>query len=353
MALSSNAYGAREYVLPYTVCGIYEVDYTLGRGPASSLMHAFSILDGTEVAMKLELLPREPSKRPLRLEYETAVYKLIPDHAEGFPKVLWSGKDGNCQVLILEMLGPTLDQLRRLCRGRFSLRTICMLADQMITRLEYLHSRGLVHGDIKPHNFAMGNGSRSGVVHLFDLEHAKMYIDPATGEHIPDSGRRHATGTVRYASIAAHSSHEVSRMDDLESLFYVLLEFYHGALPWKGALAPSWPAKVQRIGDMKADPIIMGEVLSRSPPEFAAFHTHCISLPYGATPDYALLRNLFRERIALEGWCPQAPQDNDGINSGKFDWLDPSALPGGTLLPEEYYVHTSFLEEPQWNPATM
>ena len=79
--------------------------------------------------------------------------------------------------------------------------------DMQISRLEYLHSRGLVHGDVKPHNFAMGTGTRSGIVHLFDLEHARMYIDPATGEHIPNSGRRHATGTVRYASIAAHLSH--------------------------------------------------------------------------------------------------------------------------------------------------
>ncbi|KAJ8468816.1 hypothetical protein ONZ51_g9387 [Trametes cubensis] len=134
MELYGNAYGSRRHVMPYTVCGIYQVDYMLSSGSSGTLMHAFSILDGTEVALKLQLLPREPPvpEKPLQLEYETAVYKLIPDDTVGFPRVLWSGKDGNCQVLILEKLGPTLDQLRRICRGRFSLRTICMLADQMV-----------------------------------------------------------------------------------------------------------------------------------------------------------------------------------------------------------------------------
>ncbi|KAH9888126.1 hypothetical protein C8Q73DRAFT_808670 [Cubamyces lactineus] len=97
MELQGSAYGTRRHVLSYTVCGIYQVDYVLGSGSSGVLMHAFSILDGTEVALKMQLLPREPPApgKPLQLEYEAAVYKLIPDDIEGFPRVLGSGKDGN------------------------------------------------------------------------------------------------------------------------------------------------------------------------------------------------------------------------------------------------------------------
>ncbi|KAH9888127.1 hypothetical protein C8Q73DRAFT_794543 [Cubamyces lactineus] len=154
----------------------------------------------------------------------------------------------------------------------------------------------------------MGTGSRSGVVHLFDLEHAKMYIDPATGEHIPNNGRRHTAGTMRYASLAAHQSHD--------------------------------------------------DVLSRTPTEFAAFRAHCASLQYGAAPDYALLRGLFRERMRREGWRALQPQGGNGFSlvdhdGSRLDWVDPAALPGGTLLPEEYFVHMHFVEEPYWDSGTM
>lgn len=158
----------------------------------------------------------------------------------------------------------------------------------------------------------------------------------------------------------------MSRADDLESLLYVLLEFYHGALPWADAPPPPSPAKVQRMAAMKADPAVMADILSRSPQEFAAFRAHCASLPFGTTPDYALLRGLFRARMRREGWGwgwgglgdgPQGSQP-EGVGEGNggevdFDWVDSKALPRGTLLPEEYFVHMDFVEEPYWDPNTM
>ncbi|KAI0367371.1 kinase-like protein [Pilatotrama ljubarskyi] len=308
-------------------------------------MHAFNVLDGTEVAVKMQPLlrdpPSEPSK-PLSIEYEAAVYRLIPDDTEGFPVLHWSGFDGNHYVIVLDKLGPTLESLRRFCREQFTLKTICMLADQMLRRLEFLHSRGAIHGDVKPQNFAIGNKEHSEIVHLLDFGHAKMYLDPNTGEHIPFREERHAMGTARYASVAAHNRHEVSRRDDLESLLYVLLEFYHGSLPWRGILAPDWPTKVKRIAEMKSGDVLR-DLLSRSPPEFSAFYTHCFKLSYGETPDYDILRLLFSTRMRVQGW----------VCDWQFDWLDPSGLGGGTLIPEEYVLNMDFVEETEWNPLYM
>ncbi|KAI0367351.1 kinase-like protein, partial [Pilatotrama ljubarskyi] len=180
----------------------------------------------------------------------------------------------------LSKLGPTLESLCRFCREQFTFKTICMLADQTLRRLEFLHSREAFNSDVKPQNFAIGNKEHSEIVHLLDFGHAKMYLDPNTGEHIPFREDRHATGTARYASVAAHNSHEVSRRNDLESLPYVLLEFYHGSLPWRVILAPDWPTKVKRIAEMKSGDVLH-DLLARSPPEFSAFYTHCFKLSYG------------------------------------------------------------------------
>ncbi|KAI0761252.1 kinase-like domain-containing protein [Trametes elegans] len=220
------------------------------------------------------------------------------------------------------------------------------LEDDLSLAIEFLHSRGIVGCDIKPHNFAMGDGENAQIVHMFDFGLAKTYLDPATGKHIPFSqGRRHAIGAVRYASVAAHNQHSVSRRDDIESLLYVLLEFYHGGLPWKALPAPDWDSKIDAVGEMKAGLAPskpLGLLLSQSPPEFRTYIEHCVGLPYGRTPGYELLRGLFRESVEKEGWaCDRSS-----------DWMDGSA-PAGTLLPEEYVLDWDLVKEKGWDPNYM
>ncbi|KAI0355891.1 casein kinase [Trametes cingulata] len=278
------------------------------------------------------------------LQLEGAMHKLIPDGTEGFPRIHYAGPDANHYVLVMDKLGPNLDALRQLCRGRLSLRTICMLAEQMLNRVEFLHSRGIVSCDIKPHNFAMGSGQDADIVHLFDFEHSRLYIDPSTGVHIPFRTERHATGTLRYASIAAHRRHEVSRQDDIESLLYVLLELLHGRLPWNYVrLDPDAGARRDEpIIAMKAGHVLR-DLISRSPREFAEYHVHCSALVFGQEPDYDLLRSLFRKRLKAEGWeC-----------DWRFDWMDGASLEQGTLIPEEYVADMRFVAEKEWNPITM
>lgn len=128
----------------------------------------------------------------------------------------------------MDLLGPTIDVLCRVTRGTMSPRTICMLAEQMVcthvalgtridgralisraqlSRLQFIHSRGVVSGDVKPQNFAMGTGDKVHILHIFDFSHAQLFIDPCTGKHIPFRNGRNTFGTPRYASVAAHLDH--------------------------------------------------------------------------------------------------------------------------------------------------
>lgn len=90
------------------------------------------------------------------------------------------------------------------CRRRFSLKTVLMLADQLISRLEILHTKNYIHRDIKPDNFLMGRESKTRVVHLIDFGLGKLYRDPQNQKHISYQDDKSLTGTARYASINTH-----------------------------------------------------------------------------------------------------------------------------------------------------
>ncbi|KAL1948927.1 hypothetical protein VTO73DRAFT_10733 [Trametes versicolor] len=333
---------AHQYIHSYSVRGIYQVTHRLGAGSEGTVMRAFNINTGAEVAIKqMSRTNRDDLLWPI-LKFEALMLALIPDGTEGFPSVHYAGPDANAYVIVMDRLGPNLGALHCLCRGTFTLRTICMLADQMLDRIQLVHSRGMVSCDIKPHNFAVGFDKTAHIVHMFDFAGSRLYVTP-DGEHLPLSTSKRPLGTARYASLAAHRAQTVSRADDIESLLYILLEFLHGTLPWE-RLPVSLPA--DSVFVLKADSSPTGSVqtlLARSPPEFAAYHAHVMGLAFGEEPDYALLRGLFRRRMREEGW----------VYDGRYDWMDPSGLVKGTLIPAEYNVSMDFVEDREWNPNYM
>ena len=54
-------------------------------------------------------------------------------HAGGIPNIKWSGIDGEDNVLVIDLLGPSLEDLFVYCGRKFSLKTVLLLADQMVS----------------------------------------------------------------------------------------------------------------------------------------------------------------------------------------------------------------------------
>lgn len=122
----------------------------------------------------------------------------------GIPRVRWYGQECDFYVMIYDLLGPSLEDLFNFCDQKFSLKTVLLLADQLIFRIEFIHSRSKVHCDIKPENFLMGTGKLGNLVHIIDFDLVKEYRDPETRVHKPCYDRCTFEGTSLYASINNH-----------------------------------------------------------------------------------------------------------------------------------------------------
>ncbi|KAM7258399.1 hypothetical protein ACFE04_014140 [Oxalis oulophora] len=268
----------------------------IGSGSFGEIYLGTNIQTNEEVAIKLENVK---TKHP-QLLYESKLYRILQG-GTGIPNVRWFGVEGDYNVLVMDLLGPSLEDLFNFCSRKLSLKSVLMLADQMINRVEFVHSKSFLHRDLKPDNFLMGLGRRANQVYCIDFGLAKKYRDSASHQHIPYRENKNLTGTARYASMNTHLGIEQSRRDDLESLGYVLMYFLRGSLPWQGLKAGTKKQKYEKISEKKVSTSI--EALCRGyPTEFASYFHYCRSLRFDDKPDYPYLKRLFRDLFIREGF---------------------------------------------------
>nr|CAB3485125.1 unnamed protein product [Digitaria exilis] len=281
------------------VGGKFKLGKKIGSGSFGELYLAVNVQNGEEVAVKLESVK---SRHP-QLHYESKLYMLLQG-GTGIPHLKWFGVEGEYNVMVIDLLGPSLEDLFNYCSRKFSLKTVLMLADQMISRVEYMHTKGFLHRDIKPDNFLMGLGRKANQVFVIDYGLAKKYRDLQTHKHIPYRKLfctvfNHSGGVGSYKEHKA--ANEQSRRDDLESLGYVLMYFLRGSLPWQGLKAGTKKQKYDRISEKKM--LTPVEVLCKSyPSEFTAYFHYCRSLRFEDKPDYSYLKRLFRDLFIREGY---------------------------------------------------
>jgi casein kinase 1 alpha len=290
MDVTSNDRGQTkpEFVVGEAGKSQYRLVRKIGSGSFGDIYLGINISSGEEVAVKLESI----KARHPQLLYESKLYKILQGGA-GIPHVRWFGQVREYNAMIMELLGPSLEDLFNFCTRRLTMKTVLMLADQMIGDIEYVHNKNFIHRDIKPDNFVMGIGRNCNRVYLIDFGLAKKYRDTRTRAHIPYREDKNLTGTARYASINAHLGIEQSRRDDLESLGHVLMYFNRGSLPWQGLKAATKKQKYDKINEKKMSTAI--EVLCKGfPTEFVMFLNYCRGLRFEEAPDYMYLRQLFR-----------------------------------------------------------
>ncbi|KAJ3100901.1 Tau-tubulin kinase 2 [Phlyctochytrium planicorne] len=299
---------------------------TIGKGAFGEVYNALDLQTSETVAIKVET---PLCKKPV-LKLEISVLRKLQDspyvcrhiaagrftwpqsmmYNDGLVSPSTSPTSSEPPVysyMVMELLGSNLSELRRKApHGRFSLATTTILAKQMLRSIEALHTIGILHRDIKPGNFCMElmdpmKRAQCGrpKCYLIDFGLSRRFLTPngAVREPRTKVGFR---GTARYASINAHLGLELGRVDDLWSLFYLIVEFLHGQLPWKGK-------EKDRIGELKQS--YTGEDLSLGLPQLLSFHHYLCTLNYLDRPNYDFIFSLLQSLFIQSGKSENIPYD--------------------------------------------
>ena len=272
----------------------YRLVKKIGSGSFGDVYLGVNIINGEEVACKLE---SQKTRHP-QLLFESKLYRILHGGV-GIATLRWYGThETGYNVMVSDLLGPSTEDLFNLCNRKFTVKTVLMLADQMLARTEYVHNKNFIHRDIKPDNFLMGIGRNCNKVYIIDFGLAKKYRDTKTRTHIPYREGKSLTGTARYASINAHLGVEQSRRDDIEALGYVFMYFARGSLPWQGLKAATKKQKYERISEKKMSTPV--EVLCKGYPEaFATYLAYAKGLRFDEAPDYVYLRRELFRRVYI------------------------------------------------------
>jgi casein kinase 1 len=181
----------------------YQLIKKLGAGAFGEIWSATNLKTKEDVALKFE----DVNASHQQLYAECKIYLWIHSDstvlAQAIPQVLYYGVEGNNNIMVMDLLGLSLEDHFANCGKQLSMKTVLMCADQMIKRMEYIHSRRIIHRDIKPDNFSVGYGKNAHRIYVFDFGLAKKFMG-SSGDHIKYREGKSLTGTARYASINTH-----------------------------------------------------------------------------------------------------------------------------------------------------
>nr|XP_043903510.1 tau-tubulin kinase 2 isoform X2 [Solea senegalensis] len=276
----------------------WKVVKKIGGGGFGEIYEALDLLSRVSVALKVE--SAQQPKQVLKME--VAVLKKLQgkDHVCRF---VGCGRNDRFNYVVMELQGRNLADLRRsMTRGTFSISTTLRLGRQILESIESIHSVGFLHRDIKPSNFAMGRfPSTCRTCYMLDFGLARQFTNSCQEVRPPRpvAGFR---GTVRYASVNAHKNKEMGRHDDLWSLFYMLVEFLVGQLPWRKIKDKEHVGKLKDTYDHR-------QMLKHLPADFGVFLVHISSLDYFTKPDYQLLMSVFDNSMKTYNVVENDPYD--------------------------------------------
>jgi len=279
-----------------TIFSKYKLIRKLGQGSFGSIYQAQSKYSKKYYAVKLE----DMRENQFVLEEESIFLSYL--NCPRIPKLKSFGYSGSIIILVMELLGDSLDKIfDKLPSRKMSIRCVCNIAYQLLIIFEIIHNCNIIHRDIKPANVAIGYEGKSKFIYLLDFGLSKKYRSSKTKKHFQFVRNHKLVGNARYSSINALEGGTQSRRDDLESLGYLLLYLLLGRLPWQGHISHSKEDKYYKIREIKKN-TTAAELCQGLPHQFQEYVEYTRNLEYEADPDYNYLKNLFLTTLKKFNW---------------------------------------------------
>lgn len=266
----------------------YKIINKIGQGSFGCIYKGQNIRTKEYVAIKVETINSETKL----LKNESVIYHYL-NNTQGIPCVKWFGKDENNYYMVINLLGNSLQTIKEKLFS-FSLNLVLELGIKIVTLLETIHEKGLIHRDIKPDNFLLGINNEIKDIYLIDFGFCKSYIK--NNKHIEEKKINNLIGSKTYISINGHNYTELSRRDDLESLGYMLIYFYLGYLSWQQISEITDKVEInEKIKYLKKKTIDTEGL----PSVLINFLKYSISLEFEETPNYYLIIDSFKKEIDI------------------------------------------------------
>jgi serine/threonine protein kinase len=208
-----------------------ELRRVLGEGGSSIVFEAFHSRLKVPVAVKLlsvqGALAGHAGERLLR---EAELYALLDDPR--IPRVydVDALSNGTPYVVMEFVPGGSLELL--LGRGALSPRRAVMIAKEVLAALSYVHSRGVLHRDVKPANVILNESEGKCQVRLVDFGIAKVFYDAPTGGPLTQQGT--LVGTPHYMAPERLLGNDSDEKSDIYSVGVMLYEMLTGSVPFSG-----------------------------------------------------------------------------------------------------------------------
>lgn len=285
----------------------YIITKYIASGSFGNVFEAYNSKTKDVFALKIPIMNKLKNGEKELLK-ESKVYKILNNEStDGISKMkIITNKELNKKIIIMDLLGPSLEKLLR-THKKIRLKSIILIAIQMLKLVEYIHGCGYIHRDIKPDNFVMDNDNIQ-KLYCIDFGLAKKYLINDNKEHIPFKQNGNFCGTARYASLAAHRGEDQSRKDDLEAIGYLLVYLFKNTLPWINIKHKEKKERYRLIMECKEN-TTNEELCDQLPKEFLVYFKYVKSLDFDENPRYKSLINMFTKLF-----------DSKNYNNNKLIW---------------------------------
>ena len=274
------------------IFGKFQIMKLIGKGAYSRIFSVKNLANNNIFAMKVQ------DKSEFYGNLENEAYILYQLKGLGIPKIISYGRYRKYKVLVMELLGKSIDQMfieNINIEEKLKKKDAILAGIQMLDRIEYIHSKNLLHLDIKPNNFLVGEPDSS-LIYIIDFGFSKQYKSFRTGKHIHYSKKNYFNGNLVFSSARTMNGIESSRRDDLESLGYVLIHLFSKELPWENIPYKNNNEYAQKAYRLKKT-IPLETLCKDAPKEMIDFMKYVKSLKFEEQPNYNYLRNLLGNAI--------------------------------------------------------